>query len=240
MFIAGAAVQWLRDGLKAIQSVGRGRAADAATVPDTDGVYLVPAFVGLGAPYWDPYARGRHRRPDAQHADGATSRAPTVDAMAYQTRDVLEAMQAEAGLPLSTLKVDGGAAANNDAAAVPGRPARRAGAPAGRRRDDRARRRLSRRPGRRLLGRPRRRDEQLGARSRVHARDGGDAPRAAVRGWKKAVRDRSTGRSGKTGGRCTMHDARCSVSACEQTYSRPELMRWPVRTYSSGSGRRTS
>jgi glycerol kinase len=110
VFIAGAAVQWLRDGLKAITA-----SADVeklmAEVPDTDGVYLVPAFVGLGAPYWDPRARGAivglTRNTSVAHIARAA-----VDAMAYQTRDVLEAMQAESGLPLKTLKVDGGAAAN--------------------------------------------------------------------------------------------------------------------------------
>jgi len=110
VFIAGAAVQWLRDGLKAITA-----SADVeqlmSQVPDTDGVYLVPAFVGLGAPYWDPRARGvivgLTRNSSIAHVARAA-----VDAMAYQTRDVLEAMQAESGLPLKTLKVDGGAAAN--------------------------------------------------------------------------------------------------------------------------------
>jgi glycerol kinase len=110
VFIAGAAVQWLRDGLKAITA-----SADVeklmSEVPDTDGVYLVPAFVGLGAPYWDPRARGAivglTRNSSVAHIARAA-----VDAMAYQTRDVLEAMQAESGLPLKTLKVDGGAAAN--------------------------------------------------------------------------------------------------------------------------------
>ena len=110
VFIAGAAVQWLRDGLKAIQS-----SADVeklmAEVSDTDGVYLVPAFVGLGAPYWDPRARGiivgLTRNTQMAHVARAA-----VDAMAYQTRDVLEAMQGESKLPLTTLKVDGGAAAN--------------------------------------------------------------------------------------------------------------------------------
>ena len=110
VFIAGAAVQWLRDGLKAIKA-----SSDVehlmAEVPDTDGVYLVPAFVGLGAPYWDPRARGAivglTRNTSVAHIARAA-----VDAMAYQTRDVLEAMQAESGLPLKTLKVDGGAAAN--------------------------------------------------------------------------------------------------------------------------------
>jgi glycerol kinase len=110
VFIAGAAVQWLRDGLKAITA-----SADVeklmSQVKDTDGVYLVPAFVGLGAPYWDPRARGvivgLTRNSSVEHVARAA-----VDAMAYQTRDVLEAMQGESGLKLTTLKVDGGAAAN--------------------------------------------------------------------------------------------------------------------------------
>lgn len=110
VFVAGATVQWLRDGLKAIHA-----SPDVeqlmAEVPDTDGVYLVPAFVGLGAPYWDPHARGiiagLTRNTKMAHIARAA-----VDAMAYQTRDVLEVMQQESGLPLTTLKVDGGAAAN--------------------------------------------------------------------------------------------------------------------------------
>ena len=110
VFVAGAAVQWLRDGLKAIQA-----SADVerlmAEVDDTDGVYLVPAFVGLGAPYWDPRARGiivgLTRNTRMSHIARAA-----VDAMAYQTRDVLEAMQAESNLSLTSLKVDGGASAN--------------------------------------------------------------------------------------------------------------------------------
>jgi glycerol kinase len=110
VFVAGAAVQWLRDGLRAIAA-----SPEVETlmneVPDTDGVYLVPAFVGLGAPYWDPRARGvivgLTRSTKMAHIARAA-----VDAMAYQTRDVLEVMQAESKLPLSTLKVDGGAAAN--------------------------------------------------------------------------------------------------------------------------------
>jgi glycerol kinase len=110
VFIAGAAVQWIRDGLKAIDS-----SAAVETlmnqVPDSDGVYLVPAFVGLGAPYWDPRARGiivgLTRNSSIAHVARAA-----VDAMAYQTRDVLEVMQEEARLSLTTLKVDGGAAAN--------------------------------------------------------------------------------------------------------------------------------
>jgi glycerol kinase len=110
VFIAGAAVQWLRDGLKAIKASAEVENL-MAEVPDTDGVYLVPAFVGLGAPYWDPRARGTivglTRNSSVAHVARAA-----VDAMAYQTRDVLEAMQSESNLPLTTLKVDGGAAAN--------------------------------------------------------------------------------------------------------------------------------
>jgi glycerol kinase len=110
VFVAGAAVQWIRDGLKAIQSSAEVEQL-MNQVPDTDGVYLVPAFVGLGAPYWDPRARGvivgLTRNSSIAHVARAA-----VDAMAYQTRDVLEVMQQEAGLALTTLKVDGGAAAN--------------------------------------------------------------------------------------------------------------------------------
>jgi len=110
VFVAGAAVQWLRDGLRAIST-----SADVErlmrAVPDSGGVYLVPAFVGLGAPYWDPHARGTivglTRDSRIEHIARAA-----VDAMAYQTRDVLEVMQQEAGLTLPHLKVDGGASAN--------------------------------------------------------------------------------------------------------------------------------
>ena len=111
MFIAGAAVQWVRDGLKAINSSAEVEQL-AATVDDADGVYLVPAFVGLGAPYWDPYARGLIIGITRNTKMGHIARA-TVDAMAYQSRDLLELMQREAGLQLSSLRVDGGAAANN-------------------------------------------------------------------------------------------------------------------------------
>jgi len=110
VFIAGAAVQWLRDGLRAISS-----SADveplSATVPDAGGVYLVPAFVGLGAPHWDAYARGLLIGMTRDTTIGHVARA-TVDAMAYQSADVLNLMQREANLQLKTLKVDGGASAN--------------------------------------------------------------------------------------------------------------------------------
>lgn len=111
IFIAGAAIQWLRDGLKFFDS-----AADseyfAGKVRDTDGVYVVPAFVGLGAPYWDMYARGAMfgltRGTQKEHIIRAT-----LHALAYQTKDVLGAMESDSGLKLQSLRVDGGATANN-------------------------------------------------------------------------------------------------------------------------------
>ena len=111
VFVAGAAVQWLRDGLGVIkESVDVERLA--AQVPDAGGVYVVPAFVGLGAPYWDARARGGilglTRGSTAAHIARAV-----IASMAYQTRDVLEAMLAESGVALTTLRVDGGAAVND-------------------------------------------------------------------------------------------------------------------------------
>ena len=111
VFIAGAVVQWLRDGLKAIATSAQVEAV-SATVPDSGGVYLVPAFVGLGAPYWDPYARGVIVGLERGTSIGHVARA-AVESMAYQSRDVLDAMQRDAGIKLAQLKVDGGAAANN-------------------------------------------------------------------------------------------------------------------------------
>jgi glycerol kinase len=111
VFIAGAVVQWLRDGLGLIE-----RSADvealAASVSDAGGVVFVPAFVGLGAPYWDPYARGAILGLTRDTTAGHLARA-ALEAMAYQTRDVLEAMQRDAGLALGHLKVDGGASVND-------------------------------------------------------------------------------------------------------------------------------
>ncbi len=111
VFVCGAAVQWLRDGLGLIAGAAESERV-AAEVPDSEGVYFVPAFVGLGAPYWDPYARGA-----LLGLTRATGRAHVVravlEAMAYQTVDVLELMQREAGISLSSLKVDGGACAND-------------------------------------------------------------------------------------------------------------------------------
>jgi glycerol kinase len=111
IFITGAAVQWLRDGLKVITSSADVEAL-AASVPDNGGVYLVPAFVGLGAPYWDPYARGTIIGLTRGSTSGHIARA-TLEAMCYQTRDVLEAMSADSGVQAKTLRVDGGAVVNN-------------------------------------------------------------------------------------------------------------------------------
>ncbi|MHB8519348.1 MAG: glycerol kinase GlpK [Limisphaerales bacterium] len=111
IFIAGAVVQWLRDGLGIIQSSAEVEAL-AARVPDTGGVYLVPAFAGLGAPHWDQYARGvvagLTRGTTAAHLARAA-----LEGIAYQVADVLAAMEADAGIKLKELRVDGGAAANN-------------------------------------------------------------------------------------------------------------------------------
>ena len=111
VFIAGAAIQWLRDGLGVIRTAAESQRL-AESVPDTGGVYLVPAFVGLGAPYWDMRARGTivglTRGTTAAHLTRAA-----LEAIAYQSRDVLEAMTADAGLAPRRLRVDGGAATND-------------------------------------------------------------------------------------------------------------------------------
>ena len=110
-------MQWLRDGLGLIRSSSEVEQL-AATVPDSDGVYLVPAFVGLGAPHWDAYARGAIFGLTRNTKAGHLARA-AVESMAYQTRDVLDAMQRDAGTALPQPKVDGGASAN-DVWSVPG------------------------------------------------------------------------------------------------------------------------
>jgi len=111
IFVTGAAVQWLRDGLKAIKTSVDVEAL-AASEPDNGGVYLVPAFVGLGAPYWDSYARGTIVGLTRGSSIGHIARA-TLESMCYQTRDVLEAMTADSDVHVKTLRVDGGAVVNN-------------------------------------------------------------------------------------------------------------------------------
>ena len=111
VFVCGAVIQWLRDGLGLIKNAAESEKL-AVTVSDNAGVYFVPAFVGLGAPYWDAYARG-----GIQGLTRGTTRAHIVraalESMAYQTHDVLMAMQSEATLPLTALRVDGGASSND-------------------------------------------------------------------------------------------------------------------------------
>ena len=111
VFIAGAVVQWLRDGLGLIRSSSEVTAL-AASVPDSGGVVLVPAFTGLGAPHWDPYARGSllglTRGTTAAHIARAA-----LEGIAFQVADVIDAMRADSGVPLTELRVDGGAAAND-------------------------------------------------------------------------------------------------------------------------------
>ena len=111
IFVAGAAIQWLRDELRFIESASDSEYM-ARKVPDTNGCYVVPAFTGLGAPYWDAYARGTvvglSRGVNKYHIIRAT-----LDSITYQTNDVLTAMGSDAGIPLGNLRVDGGAAANN-------------------------------------------------------------------------------------------------------------------------------
>ena len=111
IFIAGAAIQWLRDELRFLESSGDSEYM-ANKVPDTDGCYIVPAFAGLGAPYWDPHARGTviglTRGTNKYHIIRAT-----LDSIAYQVCDVLRAMEQDSGKTLSKLRTDGGASANN-------------------------------------------------------------------------------------------------------------------------------
>jgi glycerol kinase len=111
VFIAGAAVQWLRDGLGIIENASETQAL-AESVPDTGGVYFVPAFVGLGAPYWDMYARGTMVGLTRGTSRAHLARA-SLEAIAYQSRDVLDAMLADARVAVPSLRVDGGAAAND-------------------------------------------------------------------------------------------------------------------------------
>ena len=111
VFVTGSAVQWLRDGLRIVANAGETEAA-ARAVDDTGGVYLVPAFTGLGAPYWDERARGvlvgLTRGTTREHVIRAT-----LEATAYQTRDVVECVQQDSGISLASLRVDGGACVND-------------------------------------------------------------------------------------------------------------------------------
>ncbi|WP_026696122.1 glycerol kinase GlpK [Peribacillus kribbensis] len=111
IFVAGSAIQWLRDGLRMLQNA-KDSETYASRVESTDGVYVVPAFVGLGTPYWDSDVRGAvfglTRGTNKEHFIRAT-----LESLAYQTKDVLSAMEADSGIQLKTLRVDGGAVMNN-------------------------------------------------------------------------------------------------------------------------------
>lgn len=111
VFVAGAAVQWMRDEMR-MMKIAQHSEKYAMRVPDTNGVYVVPAFVGMGTPYWNPYARGTvvgiTRGCQKEHFVRAV-----LESIAYQSMDVLKAMEEDAGIPLSELKVDGGASAND-------------------------------------------------------------------------------------------------------------------------------
>jgi glycerol kinase len=111
VFIAGAVVQWLRDGLKLIQNSSDVEAL-ALKTEDNGGLFMVPAFTGLGAPYWNQHARGTivgiTRGTTAAHVARAA-----LESIAYQTMDVLNAMEADSGLPIKEVRVDGGATVNN-------------------------------------------------------------------------------------------------------------------------------
>ena len=111
IFIGGAVVQWLRDGLGVIKTSAEVEQL-ALSVPDSGGVYFVPAFAGLGAPYWDPEARGTIVGLTRGSTAGHIARA-ALQSIAYQTMDVLKAMEADAGMPIRELRVDGGATAND-------------------------------------------------------------------------------------------------------------------------------
>ena len=111
VFIAGAAIQWLRDSLQIIQDSAETEAL-AKSLFSNDGVYFVPAFTGLGAPHWDMYARGTITGLTRGTGKAHIARA-ALEAIAYQTRDILDAMQRDTGISIKTLKVDGGATANN-------------------------------------------------------------------------------------------------------------------------------
>jgi glycerol kinase len=111
VFVAGAVVQWLRDGLELIRDSSEVEAL-ARTVDDNGGVYLVPAFVGLGAPHWDPYARGTIVGLSRGSEKGHMARA-ALESIAFQTADIIQAMEADSGIRLTELRVDGGASVNN-------------------------------------------------------------------------------------------------------------------------------
>ena len=166
IFVAGSAIQWLRDGLKLIRTAPESEEV-ASQVEDSQGVYVVPAFVGLGAPYWDDKARGAVFGLTRGTTQAHLVRA-TLDSLAYQTKDIILAMDADSGIGLKKLKVDGGAVKNNLLMQFQSDLLGRA---SGHRGDDRPRRGLSGRAGRRLLGGPAAGKRALPHRPRIYAAD---------------------------------------------------------------------
>ena len=186
---SGAAVQWLRDSLGLIGSAAETEAI-AASVPDSGGVYFVPAFSGLFAPHWDMRARGAivglTRFATRAHLVRAT-----LEAICFQSREVADAMAADSGKPLSVLKVDGGASVERLSDAAPGRRAGRPRGAAGRERDDGPRRGVRGRPG----GRERsRRPMRCGGSGRRTGRSSPRGPRTGASRHFAAGSGRSSGR----------------------------------------------
>ena len=190
MFIAGAVVQWLRDGLQIIRAASDIEAL-AASVPDNGGVYFVPAFAGLGAPHWDPYARGSIFGLTRGTTAGHIARA-ALESIAFQSADVLDAMQKDAGIDAERAARRRRRDGQQPADAIPGRRARRAGRAAAGARDHGARRRVSRGPGGRLLEE----HDEIAANWRVDRRfepNGSRAAASLMAGWKHAVARRGNG-----------------------------------------------
>ena len=185
IFVTGAAVQWLRDGLGIIEEAGETEAL-AASLDSNDGVYFVPALTGLGSPHWDPYARGTIVGLTRGSGRAHLARA-ALEAIAYQTVDAVRAQEAAAG------RAAGGAEGRRRrrrqplADAVPGRRARRARGGAGDRRDDRARRRLPGRDRERPAGLASRWGRCGARRARYEPRMGADERESLLAGWRRAL-----------------------------------------------------
>ena len=184
--VTGSAVQWLRDQLGIISGAAESEAL-ARQVDDNGGVYFVPAFSGLFAPYWRSDARGAIVGLSRFNTNAHLARA-TLEAICYQSRDVVEAMEQDSGVAPGRAQGRRRRHRQRPVHADPGRRPRRAGQPAGGRRDHRAGRRLRRRPGRRLLARHRRTARELARGQALGAAvDRGAARPRATRGWQKAV-----------------------------------------------------
>ena len=220
VFIGGAVVQWLRDGLGLIRQSGDVERL-AASVPDNGGVYLVPAFAGLGAPHWDPYARGTIVGITRGTTAGHIARA-AVESIAYQVADLLDAVHRDSGIALGELRVDGGAARNDALMQFQADLLRRAGGAARGHGDHRARRGV---PGR--------------ARGGLLGLGGGDRPAVAGRTALRAVDAGARTRTGcAAAGTRRWGDRRAGSSAGAQRMNRAEMLsRAPQRAGALGHRR---